>query len=280
MEFVRVVATVAVSLVVLTGVAPARGKEAAMVRVLHVYSTLADFDDVSLSPDGSRIAFAKEVHHDTTLWIETAATHHVTRLTAGNGKSTYEEFEPTWSPDGTQVAFFSDARSKEHPALYVSDANGGSVRRLNGLGGEPQKLQWSPDGRLAAFLYVANPHRKPGASTPGARQVGVIGSAIDEQQLATVDARTGDLSLVTPRSDYVYEYGWSPDSKHFVLTYARGSGTNNWWIAKLATVEAGGGTLHDVLAPKVQINAPTWSPDGTRIAFIGGIIERLRLCRR
>jgi dipeptidyl aminopeptidase/acylaminoacyl peptidase len=244
-----------------------------MSEVLRVYSTLVDFSRLSISPDGSRVAFEKTVHHDTTLWIQAIHARSAIRLTAGNGKSAYDEFEPVWSPDGTRIAFFSDARSKEHPALYTADANGRNVHRLNALGGLPQSLQWSPDGRSLAFLYIVKPHRKAGALAPGARQVGVIGSVIDEQQLAIVDARSGALSLVTPGNDYVYEYDWSPNGKRFALTYARGSGTNNWWVAKLATVEASGGAMHDVLAPAFQMNAPTWSPDGTRIAFIGGIMS-------
>ncbi|HEY1975234.1 MAG TPA: S9 family peptidase [Candidatus Baltobacteraceae bacterium] len=267
-------ATAAALVLALTGIsAPAGAQQAAMAQVLHVYSTLAGFPDISISPDGSRIAFAKEIHHETTLWIQAIGGRTASRLTAGNGKAAFDEFEPAWSPDGTYVAFFSDARSKDHPALYIADANGGSVRRLNALGGLPQRMTWSPDGRFLSFLYIAHPHRKAGALMPGARQVGVIGSVVDEQQLATVDVHTGTLSLITPSDDYVYEYAWSPDNKRFALTYARGSGTNNWWIAKLATVDAAGGSPHDVLAPSFQINAPAWSPDGTRIAFIGGIMS-------
>lgn len=244
-----------------------------MTQVLQVYSKLAGFDHVSISPDGTRIAFAKEVRRDVTLWIQAVGAPRPIRLTAGDGKTVYDESEPMWSPDGTHVAFLSDARSKDRPALYLADENGGNVRRLNALGGLPQSLQWSPDGRSLALLYIAHPHRKSGALAPGARQVGVIGSVVDEQQLATVDTRSGTLSLVTPSDDYVYEYDWSPDGKRFAFTYAPGSGTNNWWIAKLATVDAGGGAPHDLLAPKFQMNAPAWSPDGTRIAFIGGIMS-------
>lgn len=272
MTFARTVFVVA-SVFIFTGVsAPPAGQKAAMTEVLRVYSTLAGFSDVSIAPDGTRVAYVKEVHHDTTIWIQPIGSRAV-RLTAGNGKAAYDESEPVWSPDGTQVAFLSDARSKDHPALYVADTNASNVRRLNALGGLPQSLKWSPDGRALALLYIAHPHRKAGALNPGARQVGVIGSVVDEQQLATVDAKTGALSLVTPGGDYVYEYDWSPDSKRFALTYARGSGTNNWWVAKLATVGAAGGAMHDVFAPRFQMNAPVWSPDGTRIAFIGGIMS-------
>src|SRR5208283_3088894 len=111
------------------------------------------------------------------------------------------------------------------------------------------------------------------ATSAGARADGLIGSVIDEQQIATVDARTGALVLVTPSDDYVYEYDWSPDGASFAFTYARGNGDNNWWIAKLATIASTGGAPRDVLAPSYQIDAPKWSPDGKSIALIGGLMS-------
>lgn len=85
MALVRSAAVAAVSVLALTGIsAPASGQQAAMTQVLKVYVTLAGFQDVSISPDGSRIAFAKEIHHDTTLWIQVVGTRRAIRLTAIN----------------------------------------------------------------------------------------------------------------------------------------------------------------------------------------------------
>ncbi|HKE36372.1 MAG TPA: hypothetical protein VKB39_03020, partial [Candidatus Baltobacteraceae bacterium] len=152
----------AISILALTAAAPPQ-RQAAMKEVLRVYSTIAEFSKPSISPDGSRVAFEKTIHHDTTLWIQAVGSQHATRLTAGTGKQAFDESNPVWSPDGTRVAFFSDARSKDHPALYLADVNGANVRRLNSLGGLPQNLQWSPDGHSLAFLYIVKPHRKSGA---------------------------------------------------------------------------------------------------------------------
>lgn len=232
-----------------------------------------DFGGVAISPNGKQVAWQEVRRRATSLWVEDLATHRSARLTASEGKTEATESDPQWSPDGSHIAFFSDARSKDHPSLYVADANGTGVRRIAALGGLPQRLSWSPDGKRLAFLYVAHPHRLAGALAPGARDVGVIGSVTDEQQLATVNASSGALALVTPASDYIYEYAWSPDSSRFAFTYARGNGDDNWWVAKLATIGSTGGALHDVLAPKFQINDPQWSPDGKQIAVIGGLMS-------
>ena len=241
-----------------------------MQDVLRITDAMADFSSVAISPDGSRVAFQKNFKHASTLWLTNLSTHRTVQLSAG---AKADATNPAWSPDGKRVAFLSDAHTKGRASLYVAGANGSGVHMLAVLGGLPQRLTRSPDGKHLAMLYIAKPHRMAGALAPGARDVGVIGSVTDEQQLATVDASSGAVNLVTPGSDYVYEYAWAPNSRSFACTYARGNGDNNWWVAKLATVPAAGGALHDILAPKFQINDPTWSPDGTHVAVIGGLMS-------
>ena len=240
--------------------------------VLRVTESLTDYSDVAISPDGMRVAWQQTFQHANSVWAESLITHRLVQLRVP-GATKADATSPVWSPDGTHLAFLADARTKGRPSLYVAAAGGGGVHLLAALGGLPQRLTWSPDGKHLAFLYIAHPHRLAGALAAGARDVGVIGSVTDEQQIATVDAKTGAVTLVTPGADYVYEYAWSPNSTRFACTYARGNGDNNWWVAKLATVPASGGALHDLLAPKFQINDPQWSPDGSKIAIVGGIMS-------
>ncbi|HUA10258.1 MAG TPA: S9 family peptidase [Candidatus Acidoferrales bacterium] len=267
---IRIAALMAAFTFVCTQVAAAAAPS--MRDVLRITDSLRDYSNVAISPDGTHVAWQQTHRHADTLWIEDLATRTAVRLTAGAGVRGDETW-PVWSPDGSRIAFFSETLTKDRPSLYVARANGSDAHMLAPLGGLPQRLTWSPDGKHLAFLYIAKPHRLAGALAPGARDVGVIGSVSDEQQIATVDAASGTLRLVSPSQDYVYEYAWSPDSKRFACTYARGNGDNNWWVAKLALVAAGGGAMRDLLAPNYQINDPTWSPDGSKIAVIGGLMS-------
>ncbi len=71
----------------------------------------------------------------------------------------------------------------------------------------------------------------------------------------------------------MYEFDWSPNGKEFVVSVANGSGNNNWWVARLDGIDATTGAHREIAKPNVQIAQPIWSPDGSHIAFIGGLMS-------
>ncbi len=251
--------------------------------VLTASYRVRDLKGVDLSPNGQAVAWQEEYHDPNNLLQspaygalyvgQVAGNASPIRLTAGNRSGNYMEENPVWSPDGRKIAFLSDAQTKGQLQLFVADASGQSVRQIAQFKGDVQRLTWSPNGKLLAVLYIAAAHRLAGALAPGARDVGVIGSEVDEQRLATVDPARGAVRFISPADAYVYEYGWSPDGGEIAVTYANGNGDNNWWIARLARIDAASGTMHDLLSPPYQIDDPQWSPDGSRIAVIGGIMS-------
>ncbi|HVR46434.1 MAG TPA: S9 family peptidase [Candidatus Binatia bacterium] len=253
-----------------------------MREVLTASYAVRDLTDVALSPNGTAVAW-EESFHDPRRLLESPLYHAAyvqspgggTRihLTAGAPAEYYDEENPVWSPDGRSLAFLSDARSKDQLQIFVASATGSRVRELGRLSGNVQRLTWSPAGDVLAVLYIAGAHRKAGALQPGARDVGVVGSVVDEQRLAIMNARTGTMRVLTPADRYVYEYGWSPDGRSIAATYAVGNGDNNWWVARLARVDVASGAMRDLLAPSYQIDDPQWSPDGKQIAIIGGIMS-------
>jgi dipeptidyl aminopeptidase/acylaminoacyl peptidase len=262
----------------------AKGADAPSMRdVLTASYGVRDLRGVELAPDGRTVAWEEDFHDPSRLLqspvYSSVYVGHVAsgsapiRITAGSGGGNVKEENPVWSPDGGKVAFLSDARSKGQLQLYIAGAHGRNVRELAHFTGDVQRLTWSPNGNALAVLYIPGAQRLAGAVAPGARDVGVIGSTVEEQRLATIDSASGAMRYVTPADVYVYEYGWSPDGREIAATYAKGNGDDNWWIARLARVDVATATMHDLLVPSYQIDDPQWSPDGTRIAIIGGIMS-------
>ena len=268
---VAVLAALCVLFVLPAGAAPS------MHEVLRATYSVHDLSHVSLSPDGTAVVWEDTWHPgsdpsasppQSVVYLQRAGQPAPLRLGSGSDDQT----EPSWSPDGTRIAFFWGPE-RTPTQLYTVDARGGALHRVATFTGNVQGLKWSPDARSIGVLYIAHPHRKAGALATGARDIGVIGSTVDEQRLSIIDVASGALTQITPQDVYVYEYAWAPDSKRVAFTYAYGNGDNNWWIARLATMEVQSKRMRELYKPSAQINDPQWSPDGKRVAYISGVMS-------
>jgi dipeptidyl aminopeptidase/acylaminoacyl peptidase len=141
---------------------------------------------------------------------------------------------------------------------------------VKGTFGAPR---WSGDGRSIAVLVIENAAKEPGPAVPTARDAGVVDARIDEQRIAVVDVGTKALRFVSPPDLYVYEYDWSADGRTFAAVAARGSGDDNWWRAELLAVDAASGATRLLWKPPLQITWPIFSPDGSAVAVIHGLMS-------
>ena len=94
------------------------------------------------------------------LWLVDSGTGEDRRLT----NDTWDEKEPTWSPDGRTIAFASDRgtpvvlRPVKEPGrfgwygIYQLDVASGGVRRVVDTYGDDHSPAWSPDGTKLAFI--------------------------------------------------------------------------------------------------------------------------------
>lgn len=162
-----------------------------MPRTVNVSAYIGSFD---VSPDGKRAV----IEARGELFNAPAEEGFVLNLTASSGAF---ERNPSWSPDGKYIAYWSDQSGENE--MYIRETRSGAVpRKLTAMGkGFGWNLYWSPDSKKIAFidfqqsikvLTVAN-----GAVT-----------AIDQTKLLTYSS-FGNFLL-----------SWSPDSKW--LAYSKG----------------------------------------------------------
>ncbi len=105
----------------------------------------AETQAYAVSPSGMRVAV--EAHGDIfTVPAEKGDTRNLT------GTPGAAERDPSWSPDGKSVAYFSDASGEYQ--LFIRDQDGLSAPRVIDLGPEPSFFyapRWSPDSKRIAF---------------------------------------------------------------------------------------------------------------------------------
>ncbi|HET7621547.1 MAG TPA: hypothetical protein VFK39_06575 [Gemmatimonadaceae bacterium] len=87
-----------------------------------------------LSPDGARIAYERSVAYvpGSEIWVMNADGTGAVRLTSG-----HRDYEPAWSPDGSEIAFIHDEE------VWLMNSDGGDAARV--LDGAPiRSIAWSP----------------------------------------------------------------------------------------------------------------------------------------
>ncbi|KAA3436908.1 S9 family peptidase [Rufibacter hautae] len=112
---------------------------------------------VALSPDGKQVAFTvtsiepdpekkNDFRYNTQLHLQpTNGSQPARQLTYGNSNAT----QPTWSPDGKQLAFVRVVESK--PQIFLLSFAGGEPLQLTKFKYGASQPRWSPNGQQLLF---------------------------------------------------------------------------------------------------------------------------------
>ena len=253
---------------------------------LHLYSAPA------LSPDGHRLATLDSIEATgaeeappARLVLRTLpdqrdeARRETTTQETGNRDITVTlpcedcaPSSPSWSPDGTRLAFIVRHKNTQNREVLSVTADGKTVTSLLKFTGSLQNPRYGPDGQLAV-LAIANARRDPGALQAGAPETGEIDAQEDEQRIATIEK--DGLHWQSPDTLYVYEYDWqkSGDGPAFVGTAAPGNGDAHWWSAHLSRFVDGHEQVLYTHPLSQQIGLPLVSPDGRTVSFVAGLMS-------
>jgi TolB protein len=211
--------------------------------------------DPAWSPDGRRIAFARQVidfdRYPSSLYEMDADGSHLRRLT----KSGFDS-SPSWAPDNVHLVFARRDRSAFE--IAVLDTRTGRIRALASDATAPA---WSPDGRLIAF--VSSNRRLLRLVRPDGR---------GERTLF----RSRQVKGVPP-DGLILRPTWSPDGRTLAFTLFTYGKLSSFWERELVVARTGGTPRMLSCGPLSAPPGPVvWSPEGT--ALVGSSGGEISVC--
>ena len=197
-----------------------------------------------------------------------------------------DQLWPSFSPDGSQLAFSWDGDARDNRDIFVMMTAGGMLRRLTTDPLPDQFPAWSPDGSTIAFVRA---HQDVILISPMGGQERKVATAsypsiawtADSQSLAYVShlpgvhafsiflisLRTGEIRAMThppPESEGDYEVAFSPDGRYMAFSRC-GVG-----LCDLYIMPAEGGELRRIVKATGSAAGLTWTPDSRDLLYSTG----------
>jgi Tol biopolymer transport system component len=212
----------------------------------------------SWSPDGKHIAFLRGPWGAQSLWrIDVNVVggkpegSNLMELVADCNP----HGEPAWSPAGDVIAYVTGSYFSPPSVLWTVPVGGGEPTQLLSVPHGIRFPTWNPDGSEVAFI-----DRWPPRGTPDPPPT------VYSIKILTI--ATGEIRTVFETTDFSIEgrgLDWSRDGAKFAFrVYPPPFGASG---DSIFTLEIATGQLEFIVEGGLY---PTWSPDSTKIAYIGG----------
>jgi Tol biopolymer transport system component len=194
------------------------------------------------SPDGSQIvaslseisAFNSEIPNGA-LYIMDEDGSNPHQLTDMEGS----EYLPSWSPDGTKIAFISQPSGNEQ-IIYSINADGSDLKVLTENTSKVYMPVWSPDSQQ--ILFTSN--------------------STGTDYIYVMNADGSDVQQVVSQGIYNWGAHWSPDGSKIVFNSYRDGNTD------IYTADLDGTNETRLTTDPSNELMPDWSPDGQYILFV------------
>ncbi len=244
---------------------------------------LVGLSSPAISPDGKRavVVVTRIAWNDDKyvreLDLIDLASHARRALTYGRDGLA----DPSWSADGTRLAFLANAGSGEaaKPQVFVMPMDGGDARPVTRAPEGVDQFAWRPDGGALAYAAADAEPKRTGAER--FRDAFVVGNTPittrrpprPEHLFVVAADGAGKAKQLTfgPASvaggEAQSTLSWSADGKTLAFTSAPDAVLNDADRAQVELVDVASGKLARLTAHAGYEQDPRFSPDGKHVAY-------------
>jgi Tol biopolymer transport system component len=209
------------------------------------------------SPDGSRIAFVREVSKDSesspveTVYLMDADGSNAMHLTEGAN--------PSWSPQGDRILFERDTGTNRLD-IFVIDVDGTGETNLTNAPSWDSSPAWSPDE--SRIVFASNRHETPDSCDDEGRPEDC------NLEIWVMNVDGSDPVRLTNEPGIDAFPDWSPDGTRIVFHTARDGNLSSGEGFEVYVMNVDGTNQLNVTNHPSLDGHPNWTPDGARIVFI------------
>ena len=165
--------------------------------------------------------------------------------------------DPSWSPDGSQIAYTAYYANGDPRDIQVVSAEGGAPRTLTPRVSDDFSPTWSPDGRTIAFIRVPSGIVESATGLPPAQM----------NQVWTMRKDGSDLVRLTTMPSGAWNPHWDPSTSGLAFT----TGVRTYLISN---VSGSGSQVSEVSSAPRPPSLQGWLPDGRLLVAVGDMPTR------
>ncbi len=213
-------------------------------QITHLEAPAAGLEEAELSPDGEQFAFALRDGSQSTLVIGNLRNGELQEWLADDP---WQETDPTWSPDGSRLAFCRyrlEDGQRVDGGVHILTMRSGETRSATAPAPEGWRTiepRWSPDGKHIAYGQVPdNPTQAP--------RLNVLSFPSQAKQVF----------------EWCRDWRWARNSSQLTCTRQTSAESRS----RIWVVQRDGTSPTWVTPTGAEDHHGRWSPDGTALAFL------------
>lgn len=241
------------------------------------------FSSAKFSPDGRLIAFSSTRSGTKDIWVTQTNSKEAIQIT----KDDFSNTDPVWSPDGSEIAYFSDKGmsadgSGTRTGVWKISALGGTPRAVGPItDGSSRLRRWTISGKIIyeskGVLYSMDSSNgiseKMADFAPGGANVLWADVSNDEKTVAYVteddgvwkilekDIENGTAAEIVTRDSRITDVSWLPEQETYFFSAAENDVDQVFGIVK------GSGQAVQITNSATGNSVAHASPDGKSLIF-------------